>query len=307
MNRNWQAEREVDTATAERLIKTHFPALSPVRAKLQGEGWDNTVYLVNDKYIFRFPRRQVAVPLIKTETQLLGMIRQAVSVPVPVPEFYAPSGDEDYPWPFMGYVRLPGVTACQLELDPAQRQDISLELARFLAALHALPINKARLFGAGLDPIGRYEFATRMEKASANLFELVELGVLRKEMAGALEELLNQDRHLQAPDADTLVHGDLYVRHMLVDNGRLSAIIDWGDVHIGTPATDLAIVHTFVPPELHSRFFAIYGQVSEQVLGLARFRAITHTLNVMLYAHYENQAGLLRESRRAAANILDSV
>src|SRR5262245_20040456 len=66
----WRAEIAVQPALAKQLIEAQFPALRPVFARLVGEGWDNTAYLVNEAFIFRFPRRLVAVPLIKTEIYL---------------------------------------------------------------------------------------------------------------------------------------------------------------------------------------------------------------------------------------------
>jgi aminoglycoside phosphotransferase (APT) family kinase protein len=63
------------------------------------------------------------------------------------------------------------------------------------------------------------------------------------------------DQALAAPtDVEpTWIHGDLHPRNILVDRGRLSAVIDWGDVTRGDPATDLAAIWMLFPPRAHDR------------------------------------------------------
>ena len=63
MNRPWSAVRTITDDTARSLIETQFPALAPVWIDLLGIGWDNTAYRVNGEWVFRFPRREVAVNL----------------------------------------------------------------------------------------------------------------------------------------------------------------------------------------------------------------------------------------------------
>ena len=71
MNRPWSAEHDVSASLARELIETQFPKLTPVGVEPLGVGWDNTAYRVNDKFVFRFPRRQIAVELIRTEARVL--------------------------------------------------------------------------------------------------------------------------------------------------------------------------------------------------------------------------------------------
>lgn len=59
-------------------------------------------------------------------------------------------------------------------------------------------------------------------------------------------------------------------------------IIDWGDVHIGHPATDLAIAFTFIPPKARTEFQTIY-KANEKIWKLAQFRAFFHTLAILEY------------------------
>src|SRR5262249_60162426 len=97
-----------------------------------------------------------------------------------------------------------------------------------------------------------------------------------------------------------LVHGDFYIRHFLVkENGNLSGVIDWGDVHLGDPAVDITIAHSFLPPSAHEAFRKAYSAISEETWQTARFRALYHSLYLVLYSHDIRDASLLRESLKS--------
>ena len=73
MERPWTAEHTVDEALARSLVETQFPDLAPARLTPLGVGWDNTVYDVDGRWVFRFPRRAIAVPLLETELSPLSV------------------------------------------------------------------------------------------------------------------------------------------------------------------------------------------------------------------------------------------
>ena len=102
------------------------------------------------------------------------------------------------------------------------------------------------------------------------------------------------------PRTDTLVHGDLYFRHLLVNtDNQLAGVIDWGDVHLGDPAIDLAIALTFLPPKAEEVFRRSYGPIAPLTWQIARLRALWHSVTVLLYGHDIEDADLVRESRLA--------
>src|SRR5438105_1584484 len=70
----WKADWVVTPEVAKSLVEMSFPALAPVSVRELGRGWDNTVLLVNDSFVFRFPRRRIAASLIETEVRLLPWI-----------------------------------------------------------------------------------------------------------------------------------------------------------------------------------------------------------------------------------------
>ncbi len=70
----WAPEIAVDRELARHLIGSQFPELELRSLELIGEGWDNTVWLVDGEWSFRFPRREVAVPLVERELAVLPLI-----------------------------------------------------------------------------------------------------------------------------------------------------------------------------------------------------------------------------------------
>ena len=107
MNKAWAAEIAVDGALAKALIEDQFRRLLPAIVEPLGAGWDNSVFRVNGQFVFRFPRRAVAVELIQTELRCLPLLGPRLPVPIPIP-VYAGQPSPSYPWPFAGYSYLSG-------------------------------------------------------------------------------------------------------------------------------------------------------------------------------------------------------
>jgi aminoglycoside phosphotransferase (APT) family kinase protein len=297
----WSPDCVVDVPLARALVESQFRDLAPARVEPFGVGWDNTAYLVNGQWVFRFPRRSIAVPLIEREMSLLPAVAPTVPLPIPVPK-YMGSPSASYPWPFAGYRRLDGRTACTAGLSERDRAALAEHLARFVRALHSFPLREALDRAAPGDELGRVDLGSRIPKARARLGELMALGLLDPSAAAPLESLLaRMQARSVAPDA-VLVHGDLYARHVLVDTqGRAAGIIDWGDIHLGHRAVDLALAHIFLPPAAREAFRLAYGAIDDATWELARFRALYHSANVTHYAYRVGDPDLLREGRLALA------
>jgi aminoglycoside phosphotransferase (APT) family kinase protein len=296
----WTAEREVTPELASALIREQFPPLASGGApsiERLGVGWDNVAYLVGGTHVFRFPQRALAVPLVETEARLLPVIAPRLPLPVPVPLFFGrPSAA--YPWPFQGYARLSGRSACGAGLDETARERLAVPLARFLRALHAFPADEAARLGAPGDTIGRADLPkrareTRERLADARARRLFDGGDALDAICAEAEAA----RSSTPPPA--LVHGDLYARHLLVDGAAaLSGVIDWGDVHVGHPALDLSIAFGFLPPRAREAFFSAYGGAPDEgVLRHARLHALFYGVTLLLYGTDAADADLVREGR----------
>jgi aminoglycoside phosphotransferase (APT) family kinase protein len=278
----WTAEIELAAERAAAMIARSFPQLgTPVLTRL-GEGWDNAAFLVNGTHVFRFPRRAIAAELMETECRILPLIAPELPLRISAPVFVG-AATGDYPWPFAGYPLLPGMPLSERDVPEHAAVKLAISLGRFLRALHE--IDPERLVARGLpdDKLGRLDHERMMPKVKAWLEELRAAGLVRS------SESLIDYLHSVAPAGPrrerlTVVHGDLYARHVFVDDEfRAAGIIDWGDLHRGDPALDLSIGFTLIPPRARPEFFDSYGAVEPRVIELARYRAIYHSAMV---AHY---------------------
>jgi aminoglycoside phosphotransferase (APT) family kinase protein len=265
----WIPEIDVDEQLARRLVGAQFPQFAPASVRRIGSGWDNAAYLVEEHVVFRFPQRAVAAPLMVNELANLPLLAPNVPLPIPAP-VWAGRPDDGYPWHFGGYELLLGASACSRDLSDDDRRVLAGDLGRFLRALHG--VDPQPFLAAGLPPD--------------------KIGKLDPARLRVGEPPLEGEKRV--------VHGDLYSRHLLLDtNNRLSAIIDWGDVHYGLPAVDLSAVHMMVPRQFHEEFFAAYGPVDERAWRFARYRAHHHASYTLEYALALGDRNLQRASELA--------
>ncbi len=283
----------VSPELASSLVEEQFPALAPVRVQPLGAGFDNTAYTVNGEFVFRFPRRAIAVPWLVKETQVLPRIASRLPLSIPLPT-HVGRPTERYAWPFAGYRMLAGRTACGLALDGDQRTRAAEPIAHFLKSLHAI-----RDVDCEGDTIGRLEVARRTPRARELLRKLNGWQLI----GDTTPWLRILDQTYRPVRTDTLVHGDLYSRHLLVTDGRVSGVIDWGDVHRGDRAIDLSVAHIFLPPQAHDAFRRAYGEIDQETWVLAKCRALLHELYVIEYARDIKDADLLREALLALRTI----
>lgn len=193
---------------------------------------------------------------------------------------------------------LPGFTACYANLSEEERTALSQPIARFLSLLHATPeslISPCHIPG---DNQSRIDGKKLIPKILQNFEELSLLHLL--ENKNELASIVENNQNLRSPMTSTVVHGDFYVRHLLVDETHhLAGVIDWGDIHLGDPAIDLAIAHAFLPIRAHDLFREAYGEVSEDTWSLSRLRAIYSSTMLILYGHHSRDPDILREGLRS--------
>ena len=283
----WAAEVVIDEALVRRLL-AQFPELEGASLRKLAEGWDNSVWVVDERYAFRFPRRTIAIPGVEREIAVLPLLAPLVPLPIPRPAFVGAATDE-YPWPFFGCELLRGSEAGDAALDDDARLEVGLELARFLRVLHALELDEPLSY----DFNGRADMARRAAFAREDLAKLERLGFWRT--PARVGPLLDEAERLPPPEPPVVTHGDLHFRHLLVDGGAASGVIDWGDVCRADPAIDLPLLWSFVPPEARGAFLDVYGEVNEAQLLRARVLAIQLCAVLARYGHVERNAGVERE------------
>lgn len=297
MAHQWEPQQILEPPLALELIREQFPDLPLFKIRLLGAGWDNTAFVINEDLIFRFPRREIAVPLLEAEWCILPKLARRLSLRIPIPKWRG-SPTSSFPWPFIGYKMLSGSTACYANLSEEERDGLAEPIAHFLAGLHATPASITSGCQISGDNHDRIDWKILIDKVMKNIEELSLLDLLEKR--GNLESLVESLRDLRPPINSVVVHGDFYVRHILVNEAHcLVGVIDWGDIHVGDPAIDLAIAHSFLPTSAHAKFRKTYGEISEETWSLALLRAIYSSTLRILYGHHSKDPVLLREGLRS--------
>jgi aminoglycoside phosphotransferase (APT) family kinase protein len=253
-----------------------------------GEGWDNTVWLAGGRWVFRFPRREFAIPGFERELAALPQIAPRLPLPVPEPVFVG-RPTEAFPWPWFGARHVPGVEP--LGLGEETRRGLARPFGRFLRALHSAPLAD----GLPDDPMGRADMAIRVGRTEESLAQIEAEGLWRAPRSVAV--LLDEAAALPRPEPVSVLHGDLHMRHLLVDeSGALSGVIDFGDVCVGDPAVDLSLLWSLLPAEGRQDFLDEYGPLRDDQLVRARVLAINLCAILALYGHHEGMIAVRDEA-----------
>ncbi|MFC1745961.1 phosphotransferase [Candidatus Riflebacteria bacterium] len=301
--KQWQAEYALSPVQAHSLIEKQFPQLLPINLEPLGDGWDNTAFYVNKAFVFRFPRRHMAVKWLENENLILPKIYNKVTLPIPLPLFIGKPCN-NFPCPFSGYAIIPGITACRAGLSKKKRIELAATIAEFLKSLHSISAANASSFGAEPDQLGRFDIAKRKVKLFEYISWLEQKGVINN--VAVIKAMLESAAIEPGKVRETLVHGDFYCRHLLVDSiGGASGIIDWGDIHIGNPAIDISIAPGFLPAEGQQIFRDVYGDIDEDTWRLARFRALSTAIILLAYGSDLNDNFLIKEASLSLKNLLN--
>lgn len=232
-----------DAELVARLVDAQHPDLAGPLT-LVSDGWDNLIYRLGSEYAVRIPRREIAAHLIEHEQQVLPAFAARVDVPIPAPvRIGTPSELFPFAWSIVPWVD--GIDGADVTAE--ERASIALPLAAFVAALHEpatgdIPVN----------PVRGVPLATRDAAVQERLRHLSE----RREVAGLADAWRDA---LDAPAWDgppIWLHGDLHPGNLLLtpDRSRLAAVVDFGDVTAGDPATDLATAWLTFGPDARAAF-----------------------------------------------------
>ena len=236
----------IDTLLVRRLVATQFPQWAdlPVRP-VQFDGWDNRTFRLGDDMSVRLPSAEGYASQVAKEHRWLPQLAPHLPLPIPVPlALGAPA--EGYPWPWSVRRWLEGEIATVAAI--ADRPQFARALAEFLLALQRIdatggpPAGLHNNFRGG--SLAVYDGETR--QALAALEGLIDTGAAAAVWAVALAATWR--------GSPVWVHGDMAAGNLLVRDGRLSAVIDFGCSGVGDPACDLTIAWTFLADESREVF-----------------------------------------------------
>jgi aminoglycoside phosphotransferase (APT) family kinase protein len=239
---------EIDTALVARLVRTQFPQWSELSiTAVEPNGWDNRTFRLGPDLLVRLPSAQSYAAQVRKEHRWLPVL--APQLPLPIPEPVAMGEPaESYPWNWSVYRWLDGVPASIAAIDDLPQ--LAVALAHFLTCLQQIdasggpapgPHNFFR--GGGLQT---YDAETR--KTIAAVRDRIDA-----DMATAVWEAGLAATWQGTP---VWVHGDVAAGNLLVRDGRLAAVIDFGSSGVGDPACDVTIAWTLLSGESREVFRA---------------------------------------------------
>jgi aminoglycoside 2''-phosphotransferase len=220
-------------------IRTAFPGFAFAGAALNDLGEDHAVAIVDEAWVFRFPRTAEAAALGAGERRLLDSLRQVSPVPTPRYELVSAAGD------VAGYPMIPGAPLSEplfASLPRAIQAGLLETLGVFLAHLHRLPpglLTPPRGIATawrGEDYSRRYRLRRARLASTLPRAVLLRLDRFFEQLPGVVDK---------APSA--LIHGDLSEDHILLapDGDRLGGVIDFTDAGLGDPAFDFTFLWTY--------------------------------------------------------------
>jgi aminoglycoside phosphotransferase (APT) family kinase protein len=256
-----EAEIVVDAALARRLLAEQHPDLADEPLTLLAEGWDNVLLRLGADKLIRIPRRAMAARFIAQEQHCLPLLAPRLPLPVPTPlRIGLPT--PYYPWRWSVTPFLTGAPLDEIVLADSEAKTFGA----FLKALHAIPPDDT--------PINPYRGGPLTDRLAAYDDRAERLRA--KNLLSPTHDRIWSDALAAAPATSRVwLHGDLHPLNLLGENGRITAVIDWGDVCGGDPATDLAAIWVlFANPAARHIACEAYGPISAGTLARARGWAV---------------------------------
>ncbi len=258
------SDHQIDTALVRALLTEQHPDLANLEIAPAATGWDNAMFRLGETLSVRLPRRAVAATLLENEQRWLPRLASRLPLPVPAPVRLGAPGC-GYPWRWSVLPWLDGEPA---DLAPL-RPDQGPVLGGFLRTLHipappGAPFNPNRSISLRARSVLTEPQLARVA-ARTDLIDDRIARIWREGLAAPIDV------------APSWMHGDLHARNVLSNRGEISAVIDWGDMARGDPATDLSSIWMLLPDTgSRQQAMAAYGPASEATWRRARGWAVAY-------------------------------
>ena len=237
----------VTTQQVRALIDSQFPQWAVLDVQpVELSGWDNRSFRLGDEMLIRMPSAERYVAQVEKEHRWLPALAPLLPVPIPAPLALGQPG-EDYPFCWSIYRWLEGEPLAR-HLDGVDLSVIAIDVAAFLQALHGIDAP------AG-PPAGAHNFhrggslAVYEEEARASAARLS--NEVDQALAMEIWQLALSSRW---QGQGVWVHGDIAEGNLLVQDGRLSAVIDFGSSGVGDPSSDLILAWNVLDAESRAVF-----------------------------------------------------
>jgi aminoglycoside phosphotransferase (APT) family kinase protein len=240
------AEPEIDSTLVRELLRSQFPHWADLCiVPVSSSGWCNVAFRLGEQMVVRLPRHRAYVDSVNKEHFWLPRLTTALPCPIPTPLAIGEPG-QGYPWPWLISQWIDGEIATPERIG--NLSDFAIDLGRFLNALHHIdlangPAPGAHNFYRG-GALQHYDSQARQALRAL-------AGKTDTNVASDIWEKALATTWSASP---VWIHGDISVGNLLVRNGRLHAVIDFGNVGVGDPACDLAMAWTLFEGDSRDAF-----------------------------------------------------
>ena len=280
-------EIPIDADLVRGLVRRALPehADAPIR-RLASSGSTNALFRLGEDLLVRLPRQPGGSATISKEATWLPVLRPLLPVSVPdVVAVFEP--DRGYPerWSVVRWIggAHPEVVDPDTPVDP-RREDLAVDLAKVVRALGRAEVPTRAVNSPDLkwyrgEPLATMDQATRenIEHCRSLADFEFDLDAAERIWAEAMELPGVADR-----TTARWFHGDLAAENLLVRDGALAAVLDFGGLSVGDPTVDLVVAWEVLDPPARERFRRQLG-VDDATWLRGRAWALTITLMIWYY------------------------
>lgn len=259
---------ELNEALVRALLYEQHPDLAGLELREVAGGWDNRMWRLGEELAVRLPRTPRGPSLLRTELQWLPLLAPQLPLPVPVPvRAGEPSSRFPKTWLVVRWVD--GEPADHAPISCPQAAD---SLAEFLRALH---------HKAPGDAPPNPNRGVPMEALRDNIDKWLQV-LAASDVAADARCIWEQGVGAPAWEYEPVwIHGDLHPANVVVSDGTLSGVIDFGEMCAGDPATDLSAAWLLLPAGTAQRFFDVYATADDATIRRSRAWAVMRALNLI--------------------------
>ncbi|MGI9018577.1 MAG: aminoglycoside phosphotransferase family protein [Euzebya sp.] len=288
------ADVVIDLDLVGRLLTSQHPDLAGRTRRVMATGWDHVMVVLGDDLVARLPRRELGAGMIQGEQRFLRQVGPELALPVPVPlRLGVPGAGYPYHWSVVPW----------LEGDPAgdetdmDQAAAAQDLGRFLATLH-----RPAAADAPHNPYRGVPLHTKTADVERRLTQLgpdIEAATLERVFSMAVDAS-------PWPGPPLWVHGDLHPRNVLIARRRISAVLDFSDVHGGDPAIDAIIAWMLLPTQQHRAFRHAAPSMDDTTWTRGKGWAVHLGLTVLLHGQDSGDHAFTMIGRRALCALMES-
>ncbi len=240
------SEPHIDSALVLQLLRSQFPQWADLAVvPMSSGGWCNVAFRLGEQMVVRLPRHRAYVEALSKESRWLPFLSTALPYPIPTPLAMGEPG-QGYPWPWLILQWIEGDTAMPERI--ANLTDFAIDVGRFLTAMRRIDAASGPAPGQHNFHRGGslHHYDSQAQQALVALSGKID--------TKAASEIWEKALATTWTDSPVWIHGDFSVGNVLVQNGKLQAVIDFGNAAVGDPACDLAMAWTLFEGDSRNAF-----------------------------------------------------